>query len=70
MKKRITQQQEGTLFLLILSFILWFLFEMYSNTQNVLKDWIEIIITAIVLSIITTIALTLLFSIMKNWFKW
>lgn len=63
--KKISQQQEGTIFLLILCSLIWFCIIL--NTSHTL---IESIIGGICLGGLSTLILGILFAFMKAVFKW
>lgn len=63
--KKLTTKQEGTLFLFILSSAVWF-FIGISNNKEILGS----LLSGIILGAITTLALVILFALMKAIFNW
>ena len=63
--KKITQQQEGSIFLFVLSSIIWFFISMY-NSNGILIS----LIGGILLGAVSTLIIILLFLLMKAIFNW
>lgn len=66
MKNKLTPQKEGTIFLFIVSSVIWFI--IFINNHN--SELLFGIIGSLILGLITTIVLGLLFVFMKATFKW
>ena len=63
--KKITQQQEGSIFLFVLSSIIWFFISMYNSNEILIS-----LIGGIVLGAVSTLIIIMLFSLMKAIFNW
>lgn len=67
MNKKITEQQKGTIFLFIISSIIWFVIGIKNNPND---SMLGILLVSIFAGMITSIVLTVLFLIMKRMLNW